>query len=180
MIPEHKKISGRVLLFTGEGKGKTTAALGMVLRASGHGQKALVIQFIKQDPTTGEIKGCLHLPGVKILQAGRGFVPPPSSPDFAAHREAAEEALNLAAAALRSGEYRLVVLDEICLAVWKGLLEEERVGETVRAAAPGTCVVLTGRPLIPGLVSLADTVTEMRSLKHAFQEGRRAQEGIEY
>ncbi len=180
MIPEPKKISGRVLLFTGNGKGKTTAALGMVLRASGHGQQILVIQFIKEDPATGEIKGCRHLPGVKILQAGRGFVPHPSSPDFPGHKEAAEEGLALAAAALRSGEYHLVVLDEICVAVSKGLLDEDQVVEIVRQAPPGMCVVLTGRPLIPGLVSLADTVTEMCSLKHAFQEGCPAQEGIEF
>jgi cob(I)alamin adenosyltransferase len=173
-----KGTSGRVLLFTGDGKGKTTAALGMALRACGHGQKILVVQFIKQDPGTGEIKGCAHLPGVKVVQAGRGFVPHRASPDFPGHKKAAEEALALAAAAL--GEYQLLVLDEICVAVSKGLLEEGRVAEVVRRAPPETCIVLTGRPVIPGLVSLADTVTEMRAVKHLFQAGGRAQEGVEY
>ncbi len=180
MTTGNQKISGRVLLFTGEGKGKTTAALGMVLRAAGHGQKILVIQFVKHDARTGEIKACSHLPNVKILQVGRGFVPDDSTPDFAAHKEAAEKGLETAAAAMSSGEYRLVVLDEICVAVSKGLLEEDRVLEAVKAAFAETCVVLTGRPLVPGLVSLADTVTEMRSLKHAFEAGCRAQEGVEY
>ncbi len=180
MMMEDKKTPGRVLLFTGDGKGKTTAALGMVLRAAGHGHKVLVIQFIKQDSQTGEIEGCFHLPTVQILQVGRGFVPPPSSSDFPAHKEAAARGLEMAAAALRSGEYRLIVLDEICGAVSKELLEEDRVVEVVRAALPETCVVLTGRPLVPGLISLADTVTEMRSLKHAFEAGCCAQEGVEY
>ncbi len=174
------KSLGRVLVFTGDGKGKTTAALGMVLRASGHGHKTLVVQFIKNDASTGELEGCRRLPGVEITQAGRGFVPDPSSASFAEHKLAAETGLDLAADALKSGDYDLVVLDEVCLAVSKGLLEEERVVESVRERDPETCVVLTGRHCPPGLTSLADTVTEMRCVKHGLQAGFKAQEGVEF
>ena len=83
----------RVLLFTGRGKGKTTAALGMALRACGHGLPTLVIQFVKADDTVGEIKAARHLPSLEIEQYGCGFLPAASSPKFAAHREAAERAL---------------------------------------------------------------------------------------
>jgi cob(I)alamin adenosyltransferase len=175
-----RKIEGRILLFTGDGKGKTTAALGMVLRASGHGQRILVIQFIKHNTATGEINGCRHLPQVELLQTGLGFVPDPASPHFVEHRRAAEKGLDYAAEALRSRQYDLVVLDEICLAVSTGLLKEDPVMEVLRQTGPETCVVLTGRQCTPGLASLADTATEMRCLKHGFQSGRNAQKGVEY
>lgn len=174
------KDEARVLLFTGDGKGKTTAALGMVLRACGHGQKVLVLQFIKANAATGEVAGCGHLPGVRLVQAGLGFAPDPQSPHFSAHRRAAEEGLRLAAEALRSREYDLIVLDEACTAVSKELLAGEKLAETVRLAGPETCVVLTGRNASAGIASLADTITEMRCLKHALTAGRRAQKGVEY
>lgn len=174
------KSLGRVLVFTGDGKGKTTAALGMVLRASGHGHKILVVQFIKSDASTGEIEGCRRLAGVEITQAGRGFVPDRSSASFAEHKSAAEAGLELAAKALKSGDYDLVVLDEVCLAVSKGLLKEEQVVESVRERGSETCAVLTGRQCTPGLTSMADTVTEMRCVKHGLQAGFQAREGVEF
>ena len=180
MNVEDTKNPARILLFTGDGKGKTTAALGMVLRARGHGQKVFVLQFIKSDPSSGEVMACKNLSGVKIIQAGRGFVPAPGSPDFAEHRRAAEKGLELAIGALNSREYDLVILDEICTAIARGLLDEERVTEAIRQTGPDTCVVLTGRNATPGLASLADTLTEMRCIKHAFTSGRKAQKGVEY
>jgi cob(I)alamin adenosyltransferase len=180
MTSSTPKLEGRILLFTGDGKGKTTAALGMVLRASGHGQRILVLQFIKHDATTGEINGCRHLPRVELRQTGLGFIPDPASPHFAEHQRAAERGLDYAAEALRSRQYDLVVLDEICLAVSQGLLEEGPVMEVLRQTGPEACVVLTGRQSTPGLASLADTVTEMQCLKHAFKAGRKAQKGVEY
>lgn len=180
MSLEDTKNPARILLFTGDGKGKTTAALGMVLRASGHDQKVFVLQFIKGDPSSGEVMAYRNLSGVKFVQAGRGFVPAPGSPDFAEHRRAAEKGLELAIGALNSREYDLVILDEICTAIARGLLDEERVMEAIRQAGPDTCVVLTGRNATPGLASLADTVTEMRCIKHAFTSGRKAQKGVEY
>jgi len=170
----------RVLLFTGDGKGKTTAALGMVLRARGHGIRALVVQFVKADPRTGEISALGEIPGARIVQAGLGFIPPGTGEaQMREHRAAAERGLQEAAEAMASGDWGLVVLDEICYAVARGLLQERRVTEAVELAAEKCSVVLTGRGATEGLVALADTVTEMRCVKHAIDSGRKAQEGIE-
>ena len=172
--------SSRILLFTGEGKGKTTAALGMVLRASGHGLRSLVIQFVKSDRSTGELAGAKYLPGVEIVQTGRGFLPEPGHPEFAGHREAAARGLDLASRAIDSRENDLIVLDEICHAVAKGLLPEEEVIDAIRRAGPDTCIVLTGRGATPGLVAVADTVTEMHCRKHGFAAGCKARKGVEF
>ncbi len=174
------KDRGRIVLFTGEGKGKTTAALGMALRAAGHGMKVLIVQFVKSDQTTGEIAPCSHLPGVEIVQTGRGFVPEKTSPAFQEHCHAAQDGLNLANGAIASGKYDFIVLDEICLAVSKGLLEEKQVIDIVSKAGIATCVVMTGRSATTGLLSLADTVTEMHPVKHGFESGWKAQKGVEY
>lgn len=169
----------RILLFTGDGKGKTTAALGMAIRALGHNLPTLIIQFVKCNDSTGEYSVFSRLPGVEIRQTGLGFVPPRSSPQFADHQQAARQALDAAAQALAAGKYRLVILDEICMAVAKDLLEEETVIHAVQQASSDTIVVLTGRGATQKLIDLADTVTEMRCVKHAYQQGRKAQEGVE-
>jgi cob(I)alamin adenosyltransferase len=174
------KIAERILLFTGNGKGKTTAALGMALRASGHGMRTVIFQFIKSDQRTGEIAAIRHLPGMEIVQLGRGFVPDRSSPAFDGHCRAAEEGLQRARLAMASGGYDLVILDEIANAVAKGLVEESPVIEAIRATSPETVVVLTGRGASAGLLELADTVTEMRAVKHGFSVGRPARQGVEY
>ncbi len=175
-----EKPYGRILLFTGEGKGKTTAALGMALRASGHGMRTLILQFIKANSSTGEIAGCAYLPGVEIFQTGLGLVPNEKNPRFAEHRRAAQEGLGLAVEAISSRRYDLIILDEICTAVTKGFLEEASVVEAVRQTPPNICMVMTGRNATQGLISLADTVTEMRLIKHGFTEGWAAQKGVEY
>ena len=169
----------RVLLFTGEGKGKTTAALGMALRACGHNLPVLIVQFCKADATTGEIAAIENLDGVEIVQTGLGWVPQPSDPQFARHREAAERGLQRVEEDVEARRHRVIVLDEVCYAVARGLLQEARVTDVIRKAAPGCCLVLTGRGATPGLIELADTVTEMRCVKHAMNEGRPAQEGVE-
>jgi len=174
------KILQRILLFTGNGKGKTTAALGMALRASGHGMRTAIFQFIKSDPSTGEIAAIGHLPGVEIVQLGRGFVPDRSSPDWEAHRRAAGEGLERARLAMASGDYDLIILDEIAIAVAKGLVNESPVIEAIKATPAKTVVVLTGRGASAGLLELADTVTEMRAVKHGFSAGRPARKGVEY
>jgi len=201
----------RILLFTGDGKGKTTAALGMAMRALGHNLPTLIIQFIKCDDrstgngrpacnavrppaalraamwagstagrSTGEYSVFSRLPGVEIRTTGLGFVPPRSWPQFADHQRAARQALDAAARALAAGKYRLVILDEICTAVAKDLLEEEAVIRAVKQASGDAIVVLTGRGAGKGLIGLADTVTEMRCVKHGYQQGRKAQEGVEF
>ncbi|MGD1002635.1 MAG: cob(I)yrinic acid a,c-diamide adenosyltransferase [Candidatus Brocadiia bacterium] len=169
----------RVLLFTGRGKGKTTAALGMALRACGHGLHTLVIQFVKADGSVGEVKAARYLPSLEIEQYGCGFLPASSSPKFAAHREGAERALERAREALASERYALVILDEICYAVHRRLLAEAAVCALVKSA-PASCILaLTGRGASRKLQALADTVTEMRCIKHALRAGRRAQKGVE-
>ena len=176
----------RILLFTGDGKGKTTAALGMAMRALGHNLPTLIIQFIKCADSTGDGQSTgehimfSRLPGVEIRQAGLGFVPPPSSPKFADHQQAARQALDAAAQVLAAGKYRVIILDEICVAVAKNLLTEEAVIRTVKQAESNAIVVLTGRGASQKLIDLADTVTEMRCVKHGYQQGRQAQEGVEF
>lgn len=170
----------RILLFTGDGKGKTTAALGLTLRAAGHDMAAIVLQFIKKDAATGESAGAAFLPNVLLAQVGEGFVPPLSDPRYAQHRAAARAGLRRAEQAIASETYGLIILDEICLAVVLGLLDELDVIAAVRKAPDWMCVVLTGRDATPGLIALADTVTEMKCLKHAHQEGTPAQKGVEF
>lgn len=170
----------RLLIFTGDGKGKTTAALGMALRAAGHGDGVSIIQFVKSDASTGELAAIGGLPGVEIVQYGRGFIPRASSPGIGEHRLAALEALDAARQALRSGRYRLVILDEVCVALRAKLLEPSAVVEVLSEAPPGVCVVLTGRGAPAELLDLADTVTEMRCVKHGYQQGIPAQRGVEY
>lgn len=170
----------RVLIFTGDGKGKTTAALGMALRASGHGLRTLILQFIKANPSTGELIALQHLPGVEILQMGRGFTPPAEDPAFSEHRKSAQDALQTALKTLQSKRYDLIILDEICTAVAKGLLDEDQVLEFINQGNENSCIVLTGRGATDRLISKADTVTKMCWLKHGLQEGWPAQKGVEY
>ena len=168
----------RILLFTGDGKGKTTAALGMALRAAGHGMRVLVLQFVKQD-ATGELVAVESIGNIDIVQTGRGFVPSPEHAQFAEHRKAAQTGFARAVEAVRSGKYALVVLDEICVAVACGLVPEKDVLELLDQLAGERIVVLTGRDATPGLINRADTVSEIRCVKHALQTGRTAEKGVE-
>jgi cob(I)alamin adenosyltransferase len=180
VVNKSEGIPGRVLLFTGDGKGKTTAALGMVLRAAGHGLRTLVLQFIKNDSTSGEIAALERFDGVELRQCGLGFIPPETHPEFAAHKSKAQEALRLAEEAMAGGRYDLIVLDEVCVAVAKGLIDEDRVIELVKLTPEGSRLALTGRGATERLIALADTATEMRCIKHGLLDGRIAQEGVEY
>lgn len=171
--------NNRIVLLTGDGKGKTTSALGMVLRAVGHDLPVALIQFLKADATVGELKALSRLPHVEIRQCGRGFVPPPGSPRFAVHQAAAEEGLLQARTCLQSPDLGLVVLDEICGAIACGLLTTAAVLETLRQARPGLIVVLTGRQAAPELVALADTVSQIENVKHGMDAGWPPQAGVE-
>lgn len=167
-----------ILIFTGNGKGKSTAAFGMAVRASGHGQRVLIVQFLKQDESVGELIGLRHL-GIKVLQVGRGFVPRPDHPDYEEHRRAALDGFDLAREALNSGEYDLIILDEICGAVAKKLLEENDVVCALETA-PSLNIVLTGRGATERLIALADTVSDIHPHKHALADGIGAREGVEF
>ncbi len=170
----------RILVFTGDGKGQTTAALGLALRAAGHGMRVLVLQFVKGGQQTGELVAARQIPGFEIEQRVCGFVPAESSEQFAAHRRAAGDLLREADGVLLSGNHDVVVLDELCLAVAKNLVPERAALEVVSHARPGTVLVLTGRGATPGLIAAADTVTEMCIRKHGMKAGIKAQRGVEF
>jgi cob(I)alamin adenosyltransferase len=171
----------RILVFTGDGKGKTTAALGMVLRASGHGMHVRMVQFLKSDTGSGETALLPKLPGVEFSRRGLGFVPRRrDDPRFAAHQQAAQEALDMVRTAILDGRYDLLVMDEIGGAMAAGLVEEQEVLELLRQAPATMRIVLTGRNVPAGLIALADTVTEMRCVKHGMQQGCTAQKGVEF
>ncbi|MGE5552665.1 MAG: cob(I)yrinic acid a,c-diamide adenosyltransferase [Betaproteobacteria bacterium] len=173
-----KSEDGLVIVYTGPGKGKTTAALGLVLRSVGHGRRVCLVQFLKGQ-ATGEVMAAPFLPGFEVIQTGRPeFVDlrAPSEED----RAAAREGLRRAAEALRNGEYRLVILDEVNVAAAAGLVGVEEILRLLRERAPGVDVVLTGRGAPAEFIEAADLATEMREIKHPYRSGAPARAGIEY
>ncbi len=178
---------GLVIIYTGNGKGKTSAALGAVLRALGHGWRVLVIQFFKGDwPVVfGEVEmGKRLAPEFEVLQLGKGFVKHMGDrKPFAQHQAAAKEALRLARERITSGAYDLIVLDEIIYAIdYAGvqLVTLEDVLGLVDAKPPMLHLILTGRNAPQALIDRADLVTEMREIKHPWQQRIPAQKGIDY
>lgn len=170
----------RILLFTGDGKGKTTAALGIALRAAGHGMKSLMVQFIKSNAETGEVLFSKSIEKLEIIQTGRGFVPDSNSADYKNHRQNAQAGLSRAQKALVSGKYPVVILDEICVAIDKQLLDEQDVLNAIKDACQETVIVMTGRKASSGLIDIADTVTEMQCVKHGYKLNILAQQGVEF
>jgi cob(I)alamin adenosyltransferase len=172
---------GLILINTGPGKGKTTAALGTALRAVGNGMRVLVLQFLKGSWHYGELDAVLaHAPNFVLKQMGRGFVKVGGAETDPEDIRLVEAAWAEAREAILSGEWDLVILDEINYAISYGMLSPEAVADTLRARPEMVHVILTGRSAHPVLVELADTVTEMREVKHAYQKGILAQRGIEY
>ena len=169
----------RIVLLTGDGKGKTSSALGMVLRAVGHGQRVCVIQFIKNRWDTGEARALALLPGVETHLCGEGFVFPEGGPSLDAHQRAAGAGLALAAQKLSDPAVGMVVLDEVCGAVALGLLGAQAVCETLKSAALDKVIVLTGRDACQELVAMADTVSRVDCVKHGMNAGWPAQKGVE-
>jgi len=176
---------GLLLINTGPGKGKTTAALGTALRAAGNGMRVLVLQFLKGSWHYGELDAVQALGGnlvgnFVIKQMGRGFVKVGGAETDPEDIRLVAEAWAEAREAINSGEWDMVVLDEINYAISYKMLDPEAVAETLRNRPEMVHVILTGRNAHPLLVELADTVTEMREVKHAYQKGILAQRGIEY
>jgi len=172
---------GLILINTGPGKGKTTAALGTALRAVGNGMRVLVLQFLKGSWHYGELDAAEAFGGNFVLkQMGRGFVKVGGAETDPEDVRLVEAAWAEARAAIESGEWDMVVLDEINYAIGYKMLDPEQVAETLRRKPEMVHVILTGRNAHPVLVELADTVTEMREVKHAYQKGILAQRGIEY
>jgi len=172
---------GLVIVYTGDGKGKTTAALGLALRQIGWGRRVLVIQFMKgKGNVYGErIAAEKHLPLLEIEQHGRDeFVDlkDPASVD----KDLAHGALKRAEDAFSSGKYGLVVLDEVNVAVACGLVETGEVLDLLKRRPPELDVVLTGRYCPQQVIDAADMASEVKELKHHFKKGVRAREGIEF
>jgi cob(I)alamin adenosyltransferase len=172
---------GLILVHTGPGKGKTTAAMGVGLRAVGQGMRVLMLQFIKGSWHYGELDA-VNAFGDKfvIKQMGRGFVKVGGEKPDAEDVRMVEEAWAEAEQAIQSGLWDLVILDEINYAISYGMLSAAKVVETLRKKPEMVHVILTGRNAHPTIVELADIVTEMRQLKHAYDQGVLAQRGIEY
>ena len=171
---------GLVMVFTGEGKGKTTAALGLVIRTLGHGERAAVVQFIKGGWQPGEAKALAHFGDALAWHAlGEGFTW--ETQDRERDRELAQAAWQRSLAYLADGQRKLVVLDEANVALKLGYLALAQVLEGLDCRPPLTHVALTGRGAPPELLARADLVTEMRAVRHPFREqGVKAQAGIEY
>jgi len=170
---------GLVQIFTGNGKGKTTAALGTVIRAAGHGLKVFVIFFIKGDYASGEYSTLSRLPDVKVASFGlRRFIDPKNvDPEEKAQAKAA---LAAAREAITGGSYDLVVLDEINVALDFKLIDPDDVMQLIKDKPPHVELILTGRNADSRLIEAADLVTEMVKIKHPFDKGIKARKGIEF
>jgi len=170
---------GLVVINTGNGKGKSTAAFGVMLRAWGRGMKTCAVQFIKSEKSMyGEQMAAEKL-GIEIISSGRGFTW--TSKDLSEDESRAQNGWDIAKEKIASGDYDVVVLDEITYPISYGWIEVAEVIEALRARPEMVHVVMTGRDADPALVEFADLVTEMREIKHPYAEqGIRAQEGIEF
>ena len=169
---------GLLILYTGDGKGKTTAALGLILRAHGRGLRTALYQFIKrQDAQFGEHHAldALHIPHAGL---GDGFSW--RSQDLDQSRAIAQQGWRTAKSAILEDRYDLIVLDEITYPITWGWIDLHDILDTLQHRRTSQHVVLTGRDADPALVNLADTVTEMRKLKHAYDADIPAQRGIEH
>lgn len=169
---------GRVIINTGEGKGKTTAALGAALRAAGHGQRVTIIQFLKGQWDYGEAKALESLRNVELIRIGSGFTWQAEDPEVP--RALARRAWEVAQERVMSDRYDLVVLDELNYVLGEGYVDVAEVLTLLTQKPPRLSIIITGRGAPAELVEAADTVTEMCCVKHAFAQGTPAQRGIEY
>lgn len=172
---------GLVIVHTGDGKGKTTAALGLALRAFGAGLRVLILQFIKGKKKSGELNALEILrnfsPTIEVKQCGLGFI---TKENFSEQKKSARAALELAQAEILSGTWDLIIFDEINYAVKFGLLDAADILELIKIRPAELHLVFTGRDALPELIDAADLVTEMKLIKHPFQNGIAAQIGIEF
>jgi cob(I)alamin adenosyltransferase len=170
-----------LVVLTGNGKGKTTSALGMAMRAVGQGLKVAMLQFLKGSWKYGELETANKLaPGLTIRPLGEGFVHvDPSNPN-PKDIQCAQAALKTCEEVLHSGKYNMVIFDEINNAIAYGLLSVDSVIELLEQRPPQVHVVLTGRDADPRILELADLATEMVEIKHPYRSGKIARKGIEY
>ena len=184
-------VAGQTLVYFGDGKGKTTSAFGVALRAVGRGWKVLMIQYTKmgewpKGEPMGEIKGAQRLaPEFEVISTGLGFVNIFGDPyTFEEHRAAAQQGLELYKQRAASGEYDLIILDEAIGAVSQGQWDLEQLLDIIRAKPRALNLLLTGhdddKKFIDQVVAIADLATEMRKVKHPFDEGHQARKGLDY
>lgn len=172
-----------IFVFTGDGKGKTTSALGQGLRVVGQGHKVLVIKFIKsKNWSTGEEKAIrIFGPKFRLIKGGKGFVGIMGDKlPFSIHKKAAKKTLKKAKKEILSKRYKLVILDEINVALSLKLLSLKEVLDVIKLKPKEVDLILTGRGALKTLINLADLVTDFKEVKHPFQKGVLGKKGIEY
>jgi cob(I)alamin adenosyltransferase len=177
-----EKRVGLVVVITGYGKGKTSSAVGMVVRSCGHGLRVCMIQFMKGDIYTGEWDGIRKLDcQVQLFATGMGFCGIQGNPySHQVHREAAQRAIQLAKEKMESAEFDVIVLDEINNALNLKLVELEQVMDLIKTKPELTHLILTGRDAHPDVIEIADTVSEVNEIKHAYRKDIEPQPGIDY
>jgi cob(I)alamin adenosyltransferase len=170
---------GLIIVYTGNGKGKTTAALGAALRAASRGMKTLMMQFLKEKGASAEqgIPPSLS-EYITVYPCGKGFVF--DGDDIAPHKEAAEAGWRFMEEELKRNKYDILILDEVAAALNLHLLSTENIMNCLSRKAAALHVILTGRDMPEELIGIADTVTEMKEIKHAYQKGIDATPGIDY
>ena len=173
---------GLLIVYTGNGKGKTTAALGMCVRAVGYNWKVSIIQFVKGSWKYGELKGIKRLePNVELMTVGEGFVGiVDDTKDFKEHVKAAKEGITAAIEKIKSEKFNIVILDELNVAHKLGLVSQEDIESVLKANPPKQHLVITGRDAPDWLIEKADLVTEMKEIKHPYQQGIMAQKGVDW
>lgn len=170
---------GLIIVHTGKGKGKTTAAMGLAMRAIGHGQKVGIVQFVKGVWETGERDVLARFPDLCVIKAmGEGFTW--DTKDLRRDIAAARKAWETAQAMIADSSFRLVILDEVNIVLRYDYIPLDEVVAKLLAKRPDVHVVLTGRNAKPELIEIADLVTEMTEVKHPFRAGVKAQQGIEF
>ncbi|MCV0431788.1 cob(I)yrinic acid a,c-diamide adenosyltransferase [Nitrosopumilus sp.] len=173
---------GLIIVYTGKGKGKTTAALGIVLRAAGYGKKTCMIQFIKGSWHYGEMDSSKRLePEFEMVAVGKGFVgiiDDKSSKED--HEKIAKEAIRVSNEKIQSGNYDIVILDEINYAIKLDLVSVNDVLDIINSKPNNVDLILTGNYAKEEIIQKADLVTEMREIKHPFQQGIKAKKGIDF
>jgi cob(I)alamin adenosyltransferase len=177
-----KKNDGSILIYTGNGKGKTTAALGTALRSLGYNWKVCMIQFIKGDWHYGELDSVQSFgKDFEIHRMGKGFyhIMGDRLPDKI-HREAAEKALAFARDKMISGQYHLIILDEVLVSVNVKLLSEDALLDFIKDKPAHVHLILTGRGATDRIIEVADLVTEMKEIKHPYQKGIPGKKGIDF
>ena len=179
MKTKSNRKKGLLMIFTGNGKGKTTSALGLAFRAMGHGLRICMIQFIKGQGKYGELESAEHFPELmEVHVMGRGFTW--ASEDLEKDIAAARKAWDFAGKIIRAGKHDIIILDELTYLVTYGMIDEQVIIDILKSRPPWMHIVVTGRGATEQMIDAADLVTEMVAVKHPYENGIIARKGIEY